>query len=305
MRYIPWLVVALVGASAYAQDFRVGVDTVRLSISLLDEEGRLVTDLPEENFTVFEDGVEQDIQYFVRGELPLRMVILLDVSASMRQKIEMAQEAAVQFVESLRPEDEVQVVEFGKRVLTLASFTSDFAAVATAIRSTEVGGATALYNAIYVSLKELEAYRSDELDRRAIVVLSDGNDTQSSLAFEDVRDQARKSNIMIYAISLRASESDLVKEKYRNAKFELDMLAEESGGVSYAPLKLSDLAGVYDQILLELKSQYTIGYVSSDGKRDGSWRRLQVLTSAPGTRVRTREGYYAPRESRLRRRRPR
>ncbi len=298
---------ALVATTSLAQEpdvprFRVGVDTVSLSITLLDEDGRLITGLPEENFTVYEDGVEQDIQFFAHGELPLRMVILLDVSTSMRQKIEMAQEAAIKFVDSLRPGDEVQVVEFGSRVLTLVEFTPDFTEVANAIRSTTVEGATALYNAIYISLKDLEAYRSNELDRRAIVVLSDGNDTRSVLGFEDVKDEARKSNVIIYAISLRANKADLKKEKYRNAKYELDMLAEDSGGVSYAPEKLGDLSGVYEHILEELKGQYNIGYVSTNTEHDGKWRRLQILTAEPGTRIRSREGYYAPRKSRPRRR---
>ena len=310
-RWVPRLfATALVATTSLAQEpdvprFRVGVDTVSLSITLLDEDGRLITGLPEENFTVYEGGVEQDIQFFAHGDLPLKMVILLDVSTSMQQKIEMAQEAAIRFVDSLRPGDEVQVVAFGSRVLTLVEFTPDFTEVADAIRSTTFAGATALYNAIYISLKDLEAYRSDQLDRRAIVVLSDGNDTQSVLRFEDVKEQARKSNIIIYAISLRANKADLRKEKYRNAKYELDMLAEESGGVSYAPEKLNDLSGVYEVILEELKGQYTVGYVSTNTEHDGKWRHLQILTAEPGTRVRTREGYYAPRKPRLRRRRPR
>lgn len=310
MRIFASLVALCTSASVLAQEevpvFRIGVDTVSLSITVLNDDGGLVTELAEDNFTVFEDGTEQKIDFFAHGELPLKMVILLDVSASMRQKIEMAQEAAVRFVDSLRPGDEVQVVEFGSRVLTLVEFTPDFTEVANAIRSTEVEGSTALYNAIYVSLKDLAAYRRDELDRRAIVVLSDGNDTKSVLGFEDVKEEARKSNIMIYAISLRANERDLKKEKYRNAKFELDLLAEESGGVSYAPEELKDLSDVYDEILEELKSQYTLGYVSTNTEHNGVWRRLQVLTAEPGTTVRTREGYYAPKpKSRLERRRRR
>jgi len=306
MRWASWLLATLLTATAsLAQEpdvprFRVGVGTVSLSLTVLDDDGHLVTGLPKENFTVYEDGVEQAIQFFAHGELPLKMVILLDVSSSMRQKLEMAQEAAVRFVDSLTPGDEVQVVEFGSRVMTLVEFTPDFTEAANAIRSTTVEGATALYNAVYVSLKDLEAYRSDQLDRRAIVVLSDGNDTKSVLRFEDVKEQARKSNIIIYAISLRANEADLKKEKYRNAKYELDMLAEASGGMSYAPEKLNDLSDVYDDILEELKAQYSIGYVSMDAEHDGKWRHLQILTAEPGTRVRSREGYYAPRKSRRR-----
>jgi len=283
--------------------FRVGVNTVSVAVTLLDEKGRLVTGLDEDNFTIFEDGVEQDIEFFAHGELPLKMVILLDVSTSMRQKLPMAQEAAIGFVGSLKPGDEVQVVEFGERVLTLVEFTSDFDDVANAIRSTKVKGATALYRAMYVSIKDLEAYRRDALDRRAVVVLSDGNDTVSRLGFEDVKAQARRSNVIIYAISLRASLADLKKEKYRNAKYELDMLARESAGTSYAPEKLKDLAGVYEEIATELKSQYSLGYVSTNSEHDGKWRRLQILTAASGTVVRVREGYYAPRKSRRRGRR--
>lgn len=309
---IPWVALLLIAVvlppESIAQEtsdvpqFRVGVDTVSLSVTLVDEDDRLVAGLPQDNFTVFEDGVEQTLQFFAHGELPLKMVILLDVSVSMRQRLRVAQEAAVRFVESLQPGDEVQVVEFGDRVLTLVEFTPDFSEVATAIRSTEPRGATSLYNAIYISLKDFEAYRTEEVDRRAIIVLSDGNDTRSVLGFEDVKEQARKSNAIIYAISLRASREDLEKEKYRNAKFELDLLAEESGGVSYAPAKLEDLAGVYEDILEELKGQYGIGYVSTNVEQNGKWRRLQILSAQPGTKVRSREGYYGPRKSRARRR---
>lgn len=301
-----WLAAAGTGAQSQTKEdrprFRVSVDTVSLSVTVLEEDGRLVTDLPAENFTVYEDGVEQEIQFFSKSDVPLRMVILIDTSSSMRQKIEMAQEAAIRFVRSLSPGDEVQIVEFNDRVLTVAPLTADFAEVTAAIRETEVGGATSLYNAIYISLKDLQRGANEELDRRAIVVLSDGNDTASLLGFQDVKEQARKSNVIVYAISLRATEDDLEKDKYRNAKYELDMLARETGGQSYAPQELDDLSGVYEEIADELKSQYSIGYVSSNTAADGAWRRLQVISEAPGTTVRTRSGYYGPRPSRLRRR---
>ncbi len=282
--------------------FRVSVDTVSLAVTVQDEEGRFVTELPRENFQVFEDGVEQEIQFFSRGELALRMVILVDTSGSMRSKLELAQEAAVRFVRSLKPGDQVQVVEFNDRVLTLAEFTSDFDRVEQAIRATQATGATSLYNAIYVSLKDLHRDNAEELDRRAMVVLSDGNDTKSVLGFEDVKEQAQKSSVIIYSISLRATEDDLVKDKYRNAKYELDMLARESGGVSYAPEDIGDLSGVYEQIANELKSQYSLGYVSTNPATDGAWRRLQVISKEAGTEIRTRPGYFAPRPARKSRR---
>lgn len=285
--------------------FRVAVDTVSLSVTVQDEDGRLVTGLPKENFGVYEDGVEQDIQFFSHAELPLRMAILLDTSSSMRQKLDLARRAAVRFVRSLKRGDEVQVVEFNDRVLTLAEFTSDFDEVEAAIGETEVSGATSLYEAVYVSLKDLARKSQEEMDRRAIVVLSDGADTRSLVGFENVKEQARKSDVIIYAISLRATEDDLKKDKYRNAKYELEVLARESGGISYAPEKLSDLAGVYEEIATELKSQYSLGYVSTNPTSDGEWRRLQVLTAEPGTVVRSPSGYYARRPRPLPRNRTR
>ncbi len=302
---------ALFAAEALAQEensgedrprYRVSVDTVSLAVSVVDGDGRLVMDLLQDSFQIFEDGVEQTIQFFSRGELPLRMAILVDTSGSMREKLELAQEAAVRFVRSLKPGDQVQVVEFNDRVLTLAEFTTDFDRVEGAIRATEATGATSLYNAMYVSLKDLAREGQEELDRRAIVVLSDGNDTKSIVPFEDVREQARKGSVVIYAISLRATETDLVKDKYRNAKYELDVLARETGGVSYAPETIDDLAGVYDQIAAELKSQYSLGYVSTNAATDGAWRYLQVVSKETGNEIRTRPGYFAPRPARRHRR---
>jgi Ca-activated chloride channel family protein len=293
--------VAAQQSSEERPQFRISVDTVSLAVTVLDEKQHLVNGLPRENFSVFEDGVEQDVQFFFHGEVPLKMAILIDTSSSMQKKIALAQEAAIRFVRSLKPGDEVQVVEFNDRVLILVELTPDFEKISEAIRQTEVGGATSLYTALYVSLKDLGRVSKDVLARRAIVVLSDGNDTKSMLGFEDVKEWAQKSNVIIYSISLRATKDDLVKEKYRNAKYELDMLARETGGVAYAPEKLEDLAGAYDEIAMELKSQYSLGYVSTNPVTDGSWRRLQILSKEPGTKIRSRNGYFASRPVRRRR----
>ena len=307
---VPWIPLAVlcgvaasvhdtgVAASTQRSRFSVSVDTVSVAVTVLDDKERIIAGLPRENFRIFEDGVEQQVEFFSRDELPLKMVILLDTSTSMRAKLALAQQAAVDFVGTLKPDDEVQVVEFNERVLTLVEFTSDFDRVIEAIQQTKLAGATSLYNAIYISLKDLEAQSESELDRRAIIVLSDGNDTNSRLVFEDVRQQARKSNVIIYAISLRASESDLKKDKYRNAKYELDMLARETGGVSYAPEKIGDLSDVYDEIASELKGQYTLSYISTNPEQDGSWRQLQILSAREGSQIRAREGYYAPKARR-------
>ena len=282
--------------------FRVFIDTVSLSITVLDERGKLVTNLPRENFIIYEDGTPQEIQHFSQKELPLRVVILLDTSSSMRMKIGMAQQAAIQFVQQLKEGDEVQVIEFNDQVLTLAQFTSNIQEAVLAIEAAEVGGATELYNALYISMKELDRHHK-QFDRRAIIVLSDGADTSSLVNFDDVRELARKINVIIYAISLRGTKEDLRKEKYFKAKYELEVLARETGGLTFAPEELTDLSETYAQILSELKSQYSVGYLSTNDKQDGLWRYLQVVSKAEGMAIRTRTGYYAKRASRFMRRR--
>jgi VWFA-related protein len=274
--------------------FQVNVDMVSLSLTVFDEKRKLVTDLEESNFAIYEDGVKQDIRLFSREDLPLRMVILLDTSSSMRMKMAMAQAAAIEFVRSLKAGDVVKVIEFNDRVLALLDFTADVDQVEAAIRRTAPDGATALYNAIYISLQSLSRRRRVD-ERQAIVVLSDGADTRSLVTFEDVRDLARKTDVTVYTISLRGTEEDLKKQKYFNAKYVLDKLAEESGGSAFSPETIKDLSGVYEQIAAELKSQYNIGYTSTNTKADGGWRRIQVLCERPGLDVRTRSGYYAPR----------
>ena len=303
LHWVPCLFasMAVVSGRSFAQDpeqnrarFRVSVEMVSLSVTVVDEDRRLVADLEAENFTVFEDGVPQQIKIFSREALPLRMVILLDTSASIRERLPMAQEAAVRFVQSLKPGDEVKVIEFNDRVLTLSDFTPDFARAEEAIRSTKAQGATSLYEALYISLRSFSRYRNGD-ERMAVIVLSDGNDTRSLVTFDDVREMARKTDVLIYTISLRGQEEDLRKQKYADAKFELEKLSGETGGSSFAPGKIEDLAGAYDRIAAELKSQYNIGYVSTNAKADGSWRRLQIRCDREGVVVRGRVGYYAPR----------
>ena len=280
--------------SSQSAQFRVSVEMVSLSVTVFDRKERLVTDLEQENFAIYEDGVAQQIRLFSKEDLPLRTVILLDTSSSMGRRMELAQEAAVRFARSLKEGDQVKVIEFNTRVLTLAEFTTDVEKVENAIRETKAQGATSLYEALYIALRSLSRRRQGD-ERQAIVVLSDGNDTRSLVTFDDVRQLARKTDVLIYTISLRGSQEDLKKQKYSDAKYELEKLSGETGGSSFAPEGVKDLADVYDQIATELKSQYNIGYVSTNTKADGAWRRLQFRCDREGSVVRSRIGYYAPR----------
>lgn len=278
------------------QIFRAGVEMVSLNVTVVDQQQHYVTDLESKDFTVIEDGVAQEITYFNRTTLPIALSLLMDTSASMEQRLVTAQDAAIGFARKLRPQDLAQVVDFDTRVEILQDFTSDATALETAIRATEAGGSTSMYNALYISLKELGKIRAksdDDVRRRAIVVLSDGEDTSSLVTYEEVLDLAKRSATTIYSIGLQSRETALSKG-FKEAEFVLRQLAQETGGRAFFPQRAEDLAGIYGVIADELASQYVLGYASTNQKRDGGWRRLTVQVNRPGAATRTKRGYFAP-----------
>jgi Ca-activated chloride channel homolog len=278
--------------------FRSVVDLVSLNVTVTEGTGKYVTDLTTEDFNVFEDGVKQDVTFFSRTNLPIALALLIDTSASMENKLPTAQEAAIGFVKRLRPQDLAEVVDFDSRVVTIQSFSNSVADLEQAIRKTSAGGSTSLHNAIYIALKELKkvvAKSSDEVRRQAIVVLSDGEDTSSMLPFEEVLDLAKRSETAIYAIGLRSNDGPGTSAKgFKEAEFVMRQFSQETGGRSFFPNQIADLAGIYGQISDELSSQYTVGYTSKNPKRDGSWRRVVVRIVRPNLTARTKLGYFAP-----------
>ena len=276
--------------------FRAGVEMVSLNVTVLDQQQHYLTDLESRDFTILEDGARQDITYFNRMSLPIALSLLIDTSASMEQRLTIAQDAAVGFAKKLRPQDLAQVVDFDTRVEVLQGFTADTTALETAIRNTQAGGSTAMFNALYISLKELAKIRprtEDDVHRRAVVVLSDGEDTSSLVTYDEVLDLAKRSATTIYAIGLQSRDNGLSKG-FKEAEYVLRQLATETGGRAFFPQRAEDLAGIYGVIADELASQYVIGYASSNQKRDGSWRRLTVQVNRTGTTARTKRGYFAP-----------
>ena len=277
--------------------FRAGVDVVSLHVTVTDASGRFVTNLPEDVFSVYEDGVKQDVRFFNRSNLPIALSILLDTSASMEDKLQTAQNAAIGFVKRLRPQDLAQVIAFDSRVQIAQGFTSNEPDLEDAIRKTSPSGSTSLHNAIYIALKELKKIRvrnADEVRREAIVVLSDGEDTSSLVSFDEVLDLAKRSETAIYAIGLRGRGPDHARGSFNEADFVLRELSQQTGGRVFFAQNANELAGIYGQISDELSSQYMLGYSSSNPKRDGAWRRVLVRVGEPNTIARTKQGYYAP-----------
>jgi Ca-activated chloride channel family protein len=277
--------------------FRSGVDLVALNVTVTDPSNRYLTDLTADEFLVYEDGVKQSVAYFSRTNLSLSVALLLDSSASMDDKMRTTQEAASGFVQSLRPEDQAEVIDFDSRVTVLAPFTGSKPDLEKAIASVVPGGSTSLYTAVYIALRELkktESRGTDDLRRRAVIVLSDGEDTSSLVAYDEVLEAAKRSETAIYAIGIRSKDANAFGKGYGQADYALRQLTTQTGGRVFFPSSVDELKTIYALIAQELSSQYLVGYTSTNPKRDGSWRRLNVRATRPGATARTRMGYYAP-----------
>jgi Ca-activated chloride channel homolog len=277
--------------------FEAGIEVINLNVSVTDAQNHYVTDLAEKDFAVYEDGVRQELSLFTHENLPISLAVMIDVSASMEEKLPVAQAAAIRFTRTLRPQDAAQIVSFNDRSTVLQDFSNDHALLEGAIQKTRASGPTAMYNSLYVTLKDLSKQKkAGELRRRAIVLLTDGEDTASLVDDDQVVELAKKSEINVYAISIRSNRAaDRERLAFSQAVHFLTSMAQETGGQVHFPNSLSELDAVYDRIAEELRTQYSIGYVSSNKRRDGKWRRIVVrVPEREGTIVRHRLGYYAP-----------
>ena len=294
------IVAAAVSVAAQTQVFRGGTDLVLLNVTVLDGSGHNISGLAIDDFQVLEDGVLQQISNFSRDPRPIALSLVIDSSTSMEQRMAIAQQAAIGFVRRLTTRDVAQVIDFDSQPIVLQPFTNDAAALERAIQRTSAGGSTSLYNAVYIALSELRQVRAqtaEDIRRQAIVLLSDGDDTSSLKTAEEVVDLAKRTDTLVYAISLRDKE-ERARGQFSEADFVLRSLAQETGARVYFVNDATELEAIYVQIADELANQYTLGYTSSNARRDGAWRRIQVKTTRSGTAARTRSGYFAPKASR-------
>ena len=275
--------------------FSSTVDVVNLNVSVSDGRDRHITGLAAGDFRIFEDGVPQQLCLFTQERLPISLAILVDSSLSMQPNLPAVKTAAMRLVRALGPEDQAEIIQFNHKFTVLQDFTNDQAKLEAAVRGIAADGATGVYNALYFTLKDPRFRRkSDDMTRQAVVVLSDGEDTSSLVSDDQVLELARKGNVTIFAISLRPPRtSTFDTEAPDRAAFFLTALARETGGRSYFPAGLAQIDGVYDRIADELRTQYALGYVSSNPMRDGKWRRIAIETAQGNLMLRHKQGYYA------------
>jgi Ca-activated chloride channel homolog len=290
------------GPPAQSPVFRSGAAMVALNVTVLDR-GRLVGGLCREDFEVYEDGVQQQLNFFEASTVPKDIILLLDTSASMTDKMDVVHRAARGFMKLLRPGDRGAVVAFADSVNVVQPLTGDLKAIENAIESTRAQGSTSLHNAVYIALKQFGrgAHAAGDVRRQAIAVLSDGEDTASLVSFDDVMSLARMTGVNIYTIGLqshytqRRAQSE-GRRYFSQADYGLKSLAQETGAQSFFPSSVNDLKGAYDAIAAELSSQYSIGYSPTNPRADGRFRRIVVrIVSNPAFRPRARAGYTANR----------
>jgi Ca-activated chloride channel family protein len=278
--------------------FGTGIEIINLTVTVTDSEGRLISGIDRDAFAVYEDGVKQELALFNRDRLPLSVVLLMDESASMEDKAVAAKAAAKRFVATLVAEDRARVVGFNNRIDVLQDFTGDKEALNAGIDRLRPSGATALHNAFYISIKDLQKEKQSGpgARRQAIILLSDGENTASIVTDEQVIALARSAEISIYSIRLTADyEGDKGRAAFSQATHLLSVLARETGGQAFFPAQIQELDSVYDRIAEEMRTQYSLGYVPTNQKRDGRYRRIVVrVPDRDNVLLRYKLGYVGP-----------
>ncbi len=274
----------------------VDVDLVVLHAAVRDRKGRFVSDLREQDFEVYEDGVRQSIRLFQYEDTPVTVGLVVDHSGSMQPKLAQVIAAAEAFVQSSNPADQTFVVNFNETVSLglpdAVPFTNSSSELEDAISNAPATGMTALYDAVVKGIKQLQV---GSQEKKVLLVISDGGDNASAHSLTHVLKMAEQSSAIIYTVGLfEADDPD------RNPKV-LKRLAHETGGEAFFPEQLSAVVAVCESIAREIRNQYTIGYVSSNVTPKGVYRSLRVVGQAAGRGklfARTRAGYIAGGESR-------
>ncbi len=316
----------ILGASGIiaAQDddpIRVDSSIVRLNVGVVDQRGRQITDLSKANFSVYEDGVKQEITRFEPSTAPFSVVMILDMSGSTLGFRQVIQLSAFRFIDALLPEDRVAVIEFYDKVNLLNDFTTDRRTIGNSISVANGRGKTQLYKAIDVALDKLSKEKSR---RKAIIVLTDGVDTavrdkdreqlerlpdgqiptaikpETSDILTRVLNRSDAQGVTIYPLALPTGDPAKLAEPtprqvamYNAARSRLQIVADRTGGTLNAINHLEDMGKIYGQVAAQLRTLYTVEYQPTNDKRDGKWRAVRIDVTNPDLISRTRQGYFA------------
>lgn len=279
---------------------------VSLNVSVFNNKLKtLVGSLTKDDFRVQENGQDQTVTYFASTDVPFDLVLLVDLSGSTSDKRDLIKKSTLRFIEAARPSDRLAIVTFSELPIVVSPLTLDRAALVASVTNMEGDGGSHVWDAVKYTLNNVIGPKTLER-RRAVVLMSDGLDGSlmrlgplrgSKTPFASLIEQIRQTDTLIVPIYLDTEDSygnRYMKAEYENARRALNLLADESGGTYYHARKLSDLNGVYEQVINDLGKVYSLGYKPTNATRDNSWRSVQVsIVNRPDLGARTRPGYYA------------
>jgi Ca-activated chloride channel homolog len=277
--------------------YRSGVDLVHVAATVVDRKGASVATLAADDFEIYEDGRRQTIEYFAAGDPSLdgphpemHLGLALDVSGSMGEDMPFTKTAAIKFVNTLIDAVDVTVVDFDAEVRSARYGRQEHPRLVERIRLQKAGGFTALYDAVGLYLDGA----AGQPGRKVLLLYTDGGDTRSSITKPELLDLLRASDATVYAIGELEHQSPSGRTE---ARLLLQQIAEITGGQAFFPASIGELDAVYEKVVTEIRAQYTLGYVATNARADGTWRKVEVrIAKKDGRdlRVRARKGYFAP-----------
>lgn len=279
------------GLGLYGQEatFRTDTRLVVLNVSVFDKDGKIIRDLPKTAFTVYENGEKQTVSVFRQEDVPISLGLIIDNSASMTDKRDRVASAALAMVKASNPDDEVFIINFNESAVLAKDFTNNIKDLENALRNLNAKGETAMRDALLLGIEHLRHHAHK--DKKVLVVITDGEDNSSVETQAHLIEVAQQNDVIIYAVGLLGAEEP---ESAARAKKQLSELTQQTGGRSWFPNDVTEIAGITPDIAHEIRNQYVVAYTPTNLAADGSYRKIRVDVDVPDALVRTRAGYYAP-----------
>jgi Ca-activated chloride channel family protein len=285
--------VGVVAITAQTPTFRTGIDLATFGVTVVDKKGEYLAELNAEDFEIIEDGQKQTLKYFARGTdlesgPEMHVGLLFDTSGSMSEDIKLSRSAAIKFLNTLSEAKDMTLVDFDTEVRVAKYPQRDFPRMVERIRGRNPDGETALYDAMGVYLDGA----SEDEGRKILVLYTDGGDTHSTISFGDLMTLIRASDVTVYSVGFLEHSRGRIEERSH-----LQQIAEATGGQAFFPSTMKDIETSYDKVVAQIRAQYSLAYSSTNTKRDGAWRKVEIRVTKPelkGSRILARRGYFAP-----------
>ena len=279
-------------AKTSTQTLKIDVGLVLVNVTVSDSQGRMVTGLEREDLQLWEDKIEQKIDYFSGEDSPLSIGLIFDSTGSMSDKISTARDAAVTFLKTGNPEDEYFLVTFSQDAQLTENFTTDISRLQNRLIFSPARGLTPLFDAVYMALDKMKSARHK---RRALLLITDGEDNHSRYSFGDIKEFIKEQDVQLFAIGIVSPFGQL--SRGRSGRAIIEDLVQITGGRAFFPDSVYELEDICSKIAVELRNQYVLGYHSTNDAKDGKWRKIRIKVNPhqaiSGLSVRGKSGYYA------------